>query len=46
VTNGSGLTVTLEIAGLADIQPKELVPITEKEELDDGFTFEKPLEKL
>ena len=43
---GKGLTETLLIAGEAETQPNELVPVTEYVVFAVGDTMEEPLEKV
>jgi hypothetical protein len=40
---GRVFTVTVATPGTEDTQPKELVPVTEYEEVADGVTTEEPL---
>jgi hypothetical protein len=43
--NGIGFTTTLEIATFDEIQPSELVPVTEYEVFVAGLTVAEPLLK-
>ena len=41
---GTALTVTVEIAGAADTHPSGLVPVTEYDVVEEGFTLNEPPE--